>query len=103
TPLLRKKFAAKGRYYAWLVIVIGLIIPFRFHPRISAIYMNPLIPAVKPTNNYTLESYVSVVSTNISWSVLVGGLWLVGVTVFITIHVIRHRRFLRLIKRWSIK
>ena len=29
TPLLEKRYSAKGRYYAWLVIVVGLIIPFR--------------------------------------------------------------------------
>jgi beta-lactamase regulating signal transducer with metallopeptidase domain len=31
TPLIAKRYAAKWRYYAWLVIVIGLIIPFRPH------------------------------------------------------------------------
>ena len=29
TPLLAKRYCAKGLYYTWLVIVIGLIIPFR--------------------------------------------------------------------------
>lgn len=29
TPLLAKRYSEKGRYYAWLIIVIGLIIPFR--------------------------------------------------------------------------
>jgi len=29
TPLLSKRYSAKGRYYLWLVIVAGLIIPFR--------------------------------------------------------------------------
>lgn len=28
TPLLARRYSAKGRYYAWLIIVIGLIIPF---------------------------------------------------------------------------
>jgi beta-lactamase regulating signal transducer with metallopeptidase domain len=31
TPLLSKRYTAKWRYYTWLVIVIGLIIPFRPH------------------------------------------------------------------------
>ena len=29
TPLLAKRYTAKSYYYAWLIIVIGLIIPFR--------------------------------------------------------------------------
>lgn len=32
TPWLSKRYAAKWLYYGWLVIVIGLIIPFRLHP-----------------------------------------------------------------------
>jgi len=29
TPIVSKRYSAKGRYYAWLIIVVGLIIPFR--------------------------------------------------------------------------
>jgi beta-lactamase regulating signal transducer with metallopeptidase domain len=29
TPLLAKRYSARGRYYAWLIILIGLIVPFR--------------------------------------------------------------------------
>ena len=29
TPLLSRRYSEKGRYYAWLIVVIGLIIPFR--------------------------------------------------------------------------
>jgi len=32
TPWLSKRYDAKWLYYVWLVIVVGLIIPFRFHP-----------------------------------------------------------------------
>ena len=103
TPLLSKRFTAKGRYYTWLVIIIGFIVPFRFHPQVSVIYMSTLIPAMKTTNHHTMESYTTTMSTNIPWYVLAGGLWIVGVAVFITIHVIRHRRFLKMVKRWSIK
>lgn len=103
TPLLSKLFTAKGRYYTWLVIIIGLIIPFRFHQQGSAISIDTFIPALKTTNNHSVESYATAMSSNIPWTVLVAGLWLVGVAVFITIHVIRHRHFLKMVKRWSIK
>lgn len=29
TPFVSKRYSTKGCYYAWLVIVVGLIIPFR--------------------------------------------------------------------------
>ena len=29
TPLLAKRYSEKWRYYAWLIIIVGLIIPFR--------------------------------------------------------------------------
>ncbi|MBS4189764.1 M56 family metallopeptidase [Bacillus sp. FJAT-49705] len=101
TPILRKMFTAKGRYYAWLVIIIGLIIPFRFHPQVSVIYIDKLIPIMKSTSSHSVEPYVTMMSSNIPWSLLFCGLWLVGVTVFITIHLIQHIRFLKVVKRWS--
>lgn len=29
TPLLKRRYSEKGRYYVWLVIVIGFVVPFR--------------------------------------------------------------------------
>lgn len=43
TPLLEKRYVAKWRYYAWLVIVIGLIIPFRPHFDTALIQMDTLV------------------------------------------------------------
>lgn len=40
TPWLSKRYSAKWLYYIWLVLVIGLIIPFRFHPDTALIQMN---------------------------------------------------------------
>lgn len=103
-PLLSKKFTAKGLYYAWLVIVVGLIIPFRIHPQESAININTLIPGLKAASGSFGEHAVSaatVTSPVIPWSVLAGSLWLVGAIVFIAYHAVRHRRFLRMVKRWS--
>lgn len=103
TPLISKKFTAKGRYYGWLVIIIGLIIPFRFYSQVSVVSIDGLIPAMKATNIHPVEPYAAAMSSTIPWTVLVAGLWLAGVAVFITIHVIRHRRFLKIVKRWSVE
>lgn len=101
TPFLSKKFTAKGRYYAWLVIIIGLILPFRLHPQVSVIDRNTFMPVLKNTSNYSIESYTTPMLSHISWDALVAGLWLAGVIVFITIHIIQHIRFLKMVKRWS--
>ncbi|MBU5266708.1 M56 family metallopeptidase [Virgibacillus proomii] len=106
TPLLAKKFSATGRYYAWLVIIVGLIIPFRFHPKVSAIYVDAIIPTLKETANYSLLETVSSAPKTfaaIPWYVPVSGLWAAGVVVFLVYHVIRNRRFQKMVKRWSVE
>lgn len=54
TPLLSEIFTAKGRYYAWLVIILGMIIPFRFSWQGSVIAIDTFMPA---TNNYFVKPY----------------------------------------------
>ena len=46
TPLLAKRYSITGRYYAWLVIVLGLIIPFR--PRSGNAVVKVHVPVNKP-------------------------------------------------------
>ena len=84
TPLLAKRYSVSGRYYAWLIFVIGLIIPFR--PRLG----NPIVrvdlpgntalpvlrlgnaaPVMVPSND-ALPSAVP----NIQWWQIVAGVWL---------------------------
>jgi beta-lactamase regulating signal transducer with metallopeptidase domain len=40
TPLLSKKYAPKWIYYAWLVLTIGLVIPFRPHGNLAMVTIN---------------------------------------------------------------
>lgn len=104
TPLLSKKFTAKGRYYAWLIIIVGLILPFRFYPQVSAIYVDTLIPALKTVNSQSIAvttSNIAASSSPFQWSTIAGGVWISGVVIFMVLHIIRHRRFLKMVKRWS--
>jgi bla regulator protein blaR1 len=104
TPLLFKKFSAKGQYYASLVIILGLIIPFRFYPQTSVIYMDSLIPALKMTNSSPIDLAASgaiTTSFNIPWYTIACSLWLAGVIVFLVHHLYRHRRFVKMVRRWS--
>ncbi|WP_051318010.1 M56 family metallopeptidase [Cohnella thermotolerans] len=104
TPFLQNRFTAKGRYYAWLAIVIGLIIPFRFHLPASVVSVDALVPALKNASRSSLDQAVSPATATAAafpWYVLAGGFWIAGVIVFLAYHAIRHRRLLYIMKRWS--
>ena len=111
TPLLAKHYSVKARYYSWLVIIIGLIIPFRpkfgnalvrvnvpDSPAVSVIRLGngTSVPAAVPAGNAVPSAL-----PNIPWWQIAGVLWLTGMIVCLVYHVIRHLRFLKLVSRWS--
>ncbi len=110
TPWLSKRYSAKWLYYIWLVLVIGLIIPFRVHPDRAFIQMNDapayiqqIIPGnagniVGPT--ITTDKPSQELST-ISWYQIGICLWVVGFLAFMIYHGLKHFRFLRMVNRWS--
>ena len=57
-PLLAKRYSEKGRYYAWLIIVIGLIIPYR--PQINTPLINVEAPGSAPTTIIRINSDTSI-------------------------------------------
>jgi len=109
TPFLEKRYAAKWRYYAWLVIVLGLVIPFR--PPLDAAFIQvdlPVPPAgiqlMMPGN---LETGAMGADTDqqglptMPWHLLASCLWIAGAAAVIAYHTLRHLRFLRMVNRWS--
>ena len=118
-PFLAKRYSEKGRYYAWLVIVIGLIIPFRPQWSISLINVElPHIPAATPISqagqaNVNAPNFFtptalpaidnSVISNTLSISVWQIGfaIWLIGVIVFLFYHGFKHYTFTKMTRRWS--
>lgn len=130
TPKLSKRYAAKWLYYGWLVIVIGLIIPFRFHPATPLIQgdFNTASVQQMASDNSDIEeqdqfqtgtqNIMTVDPATVSdvkgtesgimeliqhspWYLRIGALWIFGVGGFIAIHGIRHRCFLQMVRRWS--
>ena len=117
-PLLAKRYSEKGRYYVWLVIVIGLIIPFRLQwsnaiitvevpneIRLPIIQMGNETHAVNemtlttlsPAETVALPSAIS----NISWWNIAAVIWIAGLIIFLTFHLTRHYCFVKTAKRWS--
>jgi beta-lactamase regulating signal transducer with metallopeptidase domain len=128
TPFLAKRYSEKGRYYTWLIIVIGLIIPFR------PSWDNPIIRVDIPSEtvapifqsgnviqagsgtqmgNEALADTPAVIENaapylaphNISWVwtwwQIVTFVWFAGAIIFLAYHIIKHYHFVKTARRWS--
>jgi len=108
TPFLEKRYSEKERYYAWLFIVVGLIIPFRpqwGNARITVdipSYSMAPIPqivnnatAVMPTITLTENAVPLTTTFNISWLQGITMIWMVGMIGFLAYQAIRHYRFMK--------
>lgn len=116
TPILARRFTAKGLYYSWLVVVIGLIIPFwpqldtaaiadsGVKVQAGAILSNPLltIPAL-PVNTVAQvnDTVVRPAMANIQWWQFIAVIWAVGAIIVFTDHCAKHYRFVKITDRWS--
>ena len=121
TPFLAKRYSEKWRYYVWLIIIVGLIIPFR--PQWGGALINVEMPVSAPppaahvigempdyfTPVTVPPSLPHVQSAAISsgpaaeislWHIGLA-VWLTGVITFIAIQGIKHYRFNKAARRWS--
>ena len=112
TPILAKRYSVKGRYYAWLIIVGGLIIPFRPHFSNAFVKVDvpsgtatPIIqigngtPVTIPAENAVFSS----AALSISWWQIATAVWLGGMIIYLTYHAVKHYRFTKMTGRWSEK
>jgi len=119
-PLLARWLSEKLRYYAWLIILIGLIIPIR--PVWSGALIRVGLPseAVQPMIQIGNEqaggampitflplsaqgapfAYAARESSPDWWQAAFA-IWLVGLIVFISVHLVNHYYFMNRVKRWS--
>ncbi len=111
TPLLAKRYSAKWLYYAWLVIVVGLIVPFRIHTGAPLVAVNAApvfsVPqaagsaAVTVVTGGTVPAAARAAAKPFPWVEFLFFLWLAGAAAFLAFHAARHLRFLRMMKRWG--
>lgn len=114
TPLLANRYSATGRYYTWLVIVTGLIIPFR--PRFNFTMIHMKMPyktmgQITQTTGSKLAAaavadpieYVPLPSASSGLSLwqVIFVVWLAGAVIFLAYHAARYYRFLKISGRWS--
>jgi beta-lactamase regulating signal transducer with metallopeptidase domain len=125
TPVVSRRYSAKGRYYAWLIIVVGLIIPFR--PQFSNAIVQIDVPTWNTLSHISAGSGADFIipdlsdsvilppsidlpaynpalppmAASVSWWQIGFAVWLVGLITFLVFHAVRHYRFAKLIKRWG--
>jgi len=98
TPLLSRRHSEKGRYYAWLIVVVGLIILFR--PQWSNAIVKVDMPSetAAPVIQIGNGTPVTIPDVNavlppalpsVSWWQIAAAVWLAGVIVFLAYHVIK--------------
>lgn len=112
TPFLAKRYSSKGRYYAWLIIITGLIIPFRpqfSDPFVKVILTDTMMPVVQaggmqltgPSADALPPAVSAAPHLSLPWWQAAAAVWLAGMAAYLIFHLIKHRRFMKMIKRWS--
>ncbi|WP_040197338.1 M56 family metallopeptidase [Candidatus Soleaferrea massiliensis] len=138
-PLLSKRFAAKGRYYAWLVVLALLLIPFRPQfsfapvrlalPETAAVRTEETLPQDHPEDTSWMigpvassmiggqvplqpqeKAHPADAPADVSpagaagsapeWYDVVLAVWLLGAACYLGFSLAKHRRFMKLVKRW---
>lgn len=111
TPFLVKRYSPGGIYYAWLIMVIGLIIPFRPCFDASFIEVTPtdtVMPVVQAGNGMQpagpmagVLPFLDSPGTSPAW--WPAAVWLAGAAIFLIYHTVKHRRFIKMADRWSVR
>lgn len=108
TPFLLKRYSAKWLYYGWLVILVGFILPFTVKISTTVVNLSESAPVpskqlLVPSTSSPITLVSSSVDTLSSLSVwqIVTIIWILGIIVFLTIYLVRHYRFMNVVKRWG--
>jgi len=118
TPLLKKRYSEKGRYYTWLIIIIGLIIPFRPQWNQAIVVMEMPMQAIRATEpfiggtlllDHDAATFMPIENTVIPyaglgiswpWWQVCFILWLAGMLFLVLYQGIRHYLFMKMVRRW---
>ena len=96
SPLIKKSYVAKWRYYMWLFIAVRLIIPYKI-----SIFSPPVTMEVPASINGIPAAASSGNDAGISLQTILMLIWLAGMAVFILYQLTAYSGFKRTVKRWA--
>lgn len=108
TPFLLKRYKSKWLYYSWLAILAGFILPFTFNISTKVVNLSESVqlPSKEPVP--TNSSQITLVSSSIDtvtelsvWQ-MVMIVWIIGIVVFLAVHLVKHYRFIYMVIRWGL-
>jgi beta-lactamase regulating signal transducer with metallopeptidase domain len=119
SPFLSKRYSAKWQYYAWLVIIIGFIIPFRPDFNFGLINIpssqtvqhdiqtaagiteqgnvDLFMPAIPQKNN---EKLIGSRKSNSAYENIFA-VWIIGMAIMLAYNLFRHYRLVKILNRWK--
>lgn len=121
TPLLRKRYASRGLYMLWLVVIAAFLIPIRLPAGENAVTIE--VPqaitqpiALRPLSEETKVETVQVTlapvqremeEARVAWPEItpaqaIFALYLIGVAGMLGVKAAKHARFMRTVRRWSV-
>ncbi len=97
SPLTKKIFVAKWRYYMWLFVAVRLILPFKVSLKSTPITVT--IPS-SLTQMQVIETSASDIGI-ITPQTLLTLIWIIGIIVFAAINITSYIIFKNSVRRWS--
>ena len=97
SPLTKKIFVAKWRYYMWLFVAVRLILPFKISLKSTPITVT--IPR-SLTQMQVIETSASDIGI-ITPQTLLTLIWIIGIIVFAAINITSYIIFKKSVRRWS--
>jgi len=109
SPVLIKRYGAKWQYYTWLIIIVGFIVPFRPNFEFTLFPVGEILEkTIRPTMSTVLfdapGGEIAELGNALAMVILyqvIFLIWFSGLMVVLGFHILRHRRFSRLVRRWS--
>lgn len=113
TPVLKKRFTAKWRYWIWLILAVRLLIPVNFHmpqpavqisvPQKAVMMQSPAPQTVQSTGTPAPTNQPSQPETEQPFiaSELLITVWAAGAAVFLLFRFTGYFMFLSMVRRWS--
>ncbi len=100
SPLIKKSFVAKWRYFMWLFVALRLIFPFKIQP-IAAPITVEIPKSLQTVTAVSAAAHRGAQTAPVSVQSVLMLIWLLGTGVFVLRQVIAYFTFKRSVRRWS--